>query len=141
MALESIDAADRACGGNVPEFGLARQRLQVQTTPLARGAADTHRLVHTVLLTRLQACRWCDMLSFEADKIVKKADRAVRDVVVLRLLACCDDPRDRDGFMEKATEAYDNDLDKEVRAQLFLAYHKDCKVQGPLKSGFPQIIL
>ena len=63
----------------------------------------------------------------DAEKAVKKADRDVRDVVVLRCRARCTNLKDREGFLEKATEAYDGQLDKEIRAQLLLAYHKDPK--------------
>ena len=114
-ALRSIEEAEEACGGDDPDLQEARRRLQERTDPLARGAADAQRLVHRTL-SRCAA---------SAEKAIKKADRDVRDIVVLRCRACCADPKDRDGFLVKATEAYEGDLDKEVRAQLLLAYHKD----------------
>ena len=115
IAVKSIDEAEKACGGHEPDLVAAKNLLQAQTQPLAAGAAQAQRLIHKVLGT-------CPT---EAEKAVKKADRDVRDVVVLRCRAECEDPKDRDGFLVKATEAYNGELDKEVRAQLLLAYHKD----------------
>ena len=115
IAVKSIDEAEKACGGHEPDLVAARNVLPAQTQPLAQGAAQAQQLIHKVLGT-------CPT---EAEKAVKKADRDVRDVVVLRCVACCEDLKDRDGFLVKATEAYNGELDKEVRAQLLLAYHKD----------------
>ena len=121
-ALKAIDAATEECGP-FPEFAEARERLLAQTVPLAGGAAQAQRLIHQIL----QRC--CAAV----EKVVKKADRGVRDVVVLRCRAICTNPKDRELFLEKAAEAYDGELDKEVRAQLLLAYHKDPTNK---KSGF-----
>ena len=113
--VQSILDAEEACGEPNPDLQNAIQRLQDRTDPLARGAADAQRLVHQVLSDCPSA----------AEKAIKKADRNVRDIIVLRCRACCVDPKDRDGFLVKATEAFQGDLDKAVRAQLLLAYHKD----------------
>ena len=93
----------------------AIKHLQETTKPLGRGAAQAQQLIHEVLMNCPPA----------AEKAVKKADRDVRDVVVLRCRARCTNLKDREGFLEKATEAYDGQLDKEIRAQLLLAYHKE----------------
>ena len=99
------------------------KRLQETTEPLGRGAANAQQLIHEVPMRCPPA----------AEKAVKKADRDVRDVVVLRCRARCTNLKDREGFLDKATEAYDGQLDKEIRAQLLLAYHKDPKNK---KRGF-----
>ena len=121
-AKESIEAAQRLCGGKAGRhnwaFNNAIAALYADTDPPARGAAEAQRLVHKVL----QHC------VANVEKAVKKADRDIRDVVVLQCRASCTDPKDRDLFLDKAKEAYKGagvELDKEVRAQLLLAYHKD----------------
>ena len=62
----------------------------------------------------------------EARCAVKAAERAVRDVVVMRcrLQAA---PGDRGAFLEAAEEAFGRPLDRELRAVLLLAYHKVAK--------------
>ena len=116
-ALASIDTAEEACGGLfADEFKLAREKLQACTDPLAAGAAAAQNIIRTILMK----CPWK-----KAEKVVKKADRDTRDVVVLRCRALCKHPKDRNGFLQLAAQAYGRELDKEVRAQLLLAYHKD----------------
>ena len=122
-AVKYIREAEKACGGHEPDLAQARKVLQAQTPPYAQGAAQAQQLIRKVLGT-------CPT---EAEKAVRKADRDVRDIVILRCRACCEDPKDRDGFLVKATEAYNGELDKEVRMQLLLAYHKDPTNQ---KCGF-----
>ena len=124
-ALASIDAAEKACGGLFADmFKLAREKLQACTDPPAAGAAVAQRIIHSILAN-------CPCA--KAEKVLKKADRDVRDVVVLRCIAFNEDPKDRDGFLALAEQAYGGKLDKEERAALLLAYHKDKKNQ---KSGF-----
>lgn len=113
-AILSILAAQDACGRPVPELQEALRRLKDRTEPLAQGAADAQRLVHRAL----EGC------PPGAEKAIKNADRDVRDIVALRCRACCADPKDRDAFLVKAGEAYEGDLDKEVRAQLLLSAKK-----------------
>lgn len=127
-AMESIMYAQQilqACGGDgIADLQRAMELLQADTDPLAQGAAQAQQLVHQVLLS-------CPA---GAQKAVKKADRDVRDIVMLRCRAVCCDPKDRDDFLGRAAEAYGGgELDKEVRAQLLLSYHKDRKNQ---KCGF-----
>jgi len=116
-ALASIDTAEEACGGLfADEFKLARETLQACTDPLAAGAAAAQNIIRTILMK----CPWK-----KAEKVVKKADRDTRDVVVLRCRALCKHQKDRVGFLQLVVQAYGRELDKEVRAQLLLAYHKD----------------
>ena len=114
-AIEAIRSAEEACGRPMPGLQAAQRWLQELTDPPARGAAEAQRLLHRALSECPEG----------AERAIKKADRDVRDIVVLRCRACCADPKDRDGFLVRATEAYEGDMDKETRAQLLLAYHKD----------------
>jgi len=127
-AMASIMYAQQilqACGGDgIADLQRAMELLQADTDPLAQGAAQAQQLVHQVLLN-------CPA---GAQKAVKKADRDVRDIVMLRCRAVCANPKDRDDFLHRAAEAYGvGELDKEVHAQLLLSYHKDRKNQ---KCGF-----
>ena len=119
VAFESIATAERALGGPHPLLQRARELLLATTLPLAAGAAQAQELVHEVLMT----CK------AEAKKAVKKADRDVRDVVMLRCRGLCD-IKDRDGFLALAAQAYQKEPDKEATAQLLLSYHKDPKNQN-----------
>ncbi len=127
-AMESIMYAQdilQCCGGDgIADLQIVMKLLQADTDPLAQGAAQAQQLVHRVLLN-------CPA---GAQKAVKKVDRDVRDIVMLRCRAVCCDPKDRDDFLGRAAEAYGGGtLDKEVRAQLLLSYHKNRKNQ---KCGF-----
>jgi hypothetical protein len=64
---------------------------------------------------------------------VRKAERAVRDVVVLR---CCSTtaPRDRDAFRALAEEAFGGAMTQQLHSQLHLAYKK---VVGSAADAFP----
>jgi hypothetical protein len=124
-ATDSIDVAMAACGAVGEDLMRARNLLQKITVPLALGAAEAQKAVHDALVLCTEP---------EAQKAIKRADRDVRDVVVLLCRAECDDPKDREGFLQKILDAYDQDLDKEVRAQLLLAYHKLMK--GQEECGF-----
>ena len=115
-ALASIDNAENTCGGLFAEwFNFARENLEDCTDPLAAGAAAAQNIIHYIMMK-------CPC---GKKKALKKAAQDIRDVVVLRCRALCKDPKDRDGFLEQAARAYGSELDKEVRAQLLLAYHKD----------------
>ena len=67
-----------------------------------------------------------DSCDKEAEGAVKAAQRAVRDVIVLRCRSVSE-PRDRDAFILAAEEAFGRGgepLDRELKAVLLLAYHK-----------------
>ena len=118
VAVQSIREAAQQMQGDVHAAEALRhacEQLEARTTPLARGAAKAERMIHNIL----------NCCPPGMQKMMKKADRCVRDVVVLRCRVCCEDPKDRHGFLAKAAEAYDGQLDHTVRAQLLLAYHKD----------------
>ena len=69
-------------------------------------------------------------------KDLKRVERMVRDVIVLRCKYMCKDSTSREEFLKVAADAYNDLLDQpthtEIRAQLLLAYHKDPKN----KTGF-----
>ena len=120
-AMESIRIADEALGGgDQPECEQAILRLQAETTPLAKGAADAQKLIH-LLLSRAPSL---------TVNIVKRAELYVRQVVVLRCEARCLNPTDRDEFVAQIDSAYDNEVDTEVRSQLLQAYHKNHEDNG-----------
>jgi len=69
-----------------------------------------------------------DGYAYGTQKKLKAANRDIRDVVAHRCQAWTKDPTDRDEFVKNLQEAYEKfELDKELRAQLMLAYHKDGK--------------
>ena len=117
-AIRSLVAAEEAGGGDA--LGEARGLLQ---TPCAQSAASA-------LIAIGHAATNC---GDEALGAVKAAERAVRDVVVLR---CCAPGGVRDvahgAFLEAAEVAFDTpfrgrvlgDADRELRTLLLLAYHK-----------------
>ena len=116
-AIRSLVAAEDAGGGDA--LGEARGLLQ---TPCAQSAANA----------RIAIGHAATNCGDEALGAVKAAERAVRDVVVLR---CCAPGGVRDvahgAFLEAAEVAFDRPLrgalgyaDRELRALLLLAYHK-----------------
>ena len=60
--------------------------------------------------------------------IVKAAERAVRDVVVLRRRSRAE-PGDRGAFLEAAEQAFGQPLGREFQAVLLLTYHKIAKTK------------
>ena len=52
-------------------------------------------------------------------------DRMMRDEFVRECKCLCKDPKSREEFLKMAEQAYGRQLDKELRAQLLLSYHKD----------------
>ena len=124
-AIRSLVAAEEAGGGDA--LGEARGFLQ---TPCAQSAASA-------LIAIGHAATNC---GDEALGAVKAAERAVRDVVVLR---CCAPGGgvldvDQGAFLEAAEVAFDRllrghvlgDADRELRAVLLLAYHKLRRARG-----------
>jgi hypothetical protein len=61
----------------------------------------------------------------KAMKALKKADRDLRNVVVLQCCSLCKDPKDQKAFLELGEQTYGGAFDdKEYRARLLLAYDK-----------------
>ena len=117
-ALASIDAAEKAFGGLfADEFKLACEKLQACMDPLATGAAAAERIIRKIMMNCF--CAKAIM------KALKKADRDLRDVVVLQCCSLCKDPKDQKAFLELAEQTYGGAFDdKEYRARLLLAYDK-----------------
>ena len=93
-----------------------REALRLLEAPSAKSAASSLILFGDVSQS-------CDQDALGA---VKAAKKAVRDVVVLR--CCCQvGTVDRSAFLEAAEEAFGSGLDRELRAQLLLAFHKIAK--------------
>ena len=120
IAENSIDASEKACGMVVPQLQLARELISENTES---AVAEAQMLIHRVLLT----CH------DEANESVKRASRDARDVVIHRCRANCEDRKNRIEFLARIEVAYKGKVDKELRAQLLLAYHKDTWNQ---KCGF-----
>ena len=114
-ALASIEAAEQALGRDDEVLQAARFKLKEHTEPFATGAVDALRLIQRLL-------PFCHASAAPA---IKKAERNVRDLVMLRCITCCQYPKNRDHFLVIACNAYEGDLDKESRAALLLSYHKN----------------
>ena len=114
-ALRSIEIAEHKYGGNVAALREAYASLWTNAGPWAHGAANAQQLVRTVLPN----------CPHEAEEAVRKADRDVRDVVVLTCSSFCQQTQDRDEFLRYAALSYGGELSNEIRASLLLAYHKE----------------
>ena len=106
-ASRALEVAEAANGD--ARLGEARRLLD---SPGAQSAA-------VALTTVTAAAADC---APEAIGAIKAAERAVRDVVVLRLARA--QPGDRGAFLETAEEVFGGPLDEERQARLLLAYHK-----------------
>ena len=83
---------------------------------IAAGGSENAATAHTCIM------RAYDLYP-EAEEEVKAAQRAVRDVLVVRFCAQAG-PRDRTAFLEAAAEAFGFPADREVKNLLLLAYSK-----------------
>jgi len=93
-----------------------REARHLLEAPSAESAASALIMIGDV-------SRSCDV---EAIGAVKAAERAVRDVVVLRCRSQAD-PGNREDFLDAAEEAFGRrglGLERELQACLLLAYHK-----------------
>ena len=125
-AIQSLRTALGALGGRVGQGGFrdewggdifrATLHLLELDWPSAKNAASALIMIGYV----------ADSCDEEAEGAVKAAQRAVRDVVVLR---CCSvsEARNRETFILAAEEAFGRrrePLDRELQALLLLAYDK-----------------
>ena len=106
-AIRSMEAVEKECGHDLEN---SRRLLE---GPSAKSAASA-------LMDLESLAKSCDKGALAA---IKAAERAVRDVVVLR---CCSqgEEKDRGAFLEAAKEAFGRPLDRELRAKLLLAASK-----------------
>ena len=125
-AIQSLRTALGALGGSLRQGGfrdkwggdILREALYLLEFdwPSAKNAANAHMMIGYV----------ADSCGEEAEGAVKAAQRAVRDVVVLR---CCSvsEARNPETFILAAEEAFGRGgepLDRELQSLLLLAYHK-----------------
>ena len=125
-AIQSLRTALGALGGRLSQggfrdklgFDFLREAIYLLELdwPSAKNAANALIMIGYV----------ADSCDEEAEGAVKAAQRAVRDVVVLR---CCSvsEARNRETFILAAEEAFGRrgePLDHELNAVLLLAYHK-----------------
>jgi hypothetical protein len=117
-ATRSLEAAEAASGDAL----LAEARRLLDTTGATAAAS--------ALLMTMTAAKRCDG---RARAALKSAERAVRDVVVVR---CCADRflwpqlKGRASFLAAAEKAFGGPLepiDRDLRAALLLAYHRAVK--------------
>ena len=114
-AIQSLEAALGAWGGREEWGGDAlREARRLLEAPCAKSAASA-------LIVIGEVARNCDVE--EAESAVMAAERAMRDVVVLRCQSQ-DRPGDRTLFLDAAEEAFDKRLGKELQMLLLLAFHK-----------------
>ena len=111
-AMTYLKAAEDASGATALEE--AGQLIEILGT---RSVAEALLMIAAVAMT-------CEA---EALAAVKAAERAVRDVFVLRCRAVCK-PGDREAFLATAEEAFpQGHWDREVRSQILMAVSKDAK--------------
>ena len=125
-AIQSLRTALAALGGRLGQGGfrdkwggdILREALYLLELdwPSAKNAANAHIMIGYV----------ADSCDEEAEGAVKAAQRAVRDVVVLR---CCSvsEAWNRETFILAAEEAFGRrgePLGRELKALLLVAYHK-----------------
>ena len=91
-----------------------REARRLLEAPCAKSAASA-------LIVIGEVAQNCDVE--EAESAVMAAERAMRDVVVLRCQSQ-DRPGDRTLFLDAAEEAFDRRLGKELQMLLLLAFHK-----------------
>ena len=114
-------AAHMKGGAEVAEVLLSfGQTLTGDTSPKA--AASVHEEIGKV-------AKKMDKKS-KVSQAVQQAKIMIRDIVVLRCLACID-PMNRDAFIEALKDAFDKkELERDFRALLLLAHKKACSLHG-----------
>ena len=112
-AIQDAETLSKKAGGGE---ALGKARHLLEESPCAKKAAGA-------LMDLAQVAKICGKQALGA---VKAAKVAVRDVVVLR--CCCQvGTADRGAFLEFVEQAFGGPLDRELRAQLLLAFSKVSK--------------
>ena len=125
-AVQSLRTALEAFGGRLiqssyrEKLGFDFLKEAIYLLELERPSANNVARAHTMIGCVADSC------DEEAEGAVKAAQRAVRDVVVLR---CCSvsEARNPETFIVAAEEAFGRGgepLGRELKAVLLLAYHK-----------------
>jgi hypothetical protein len=128
---EALESVKNCCVG-LWELERVHDLIHAITVPPARGAAECQVHVYR-LLRRQQGAQFADA---EAVKISKKANRDMRELVVLRIIACISDLKEREVFDQGISDTYHGDLlvafeeNTDLRAQLLLAFHKYLQEKG-----------
>ena len=114
----------RKCGGDA----LREARSLLEQCPWAANSA------FSALIKIGDVAQTCDE---EAEGAVRAAERAVRDVVVVRCQSQ-DNPEDRFAFLLNAEEAFGQPPSRDLKANLFIAFYKiaryQAKAQAPAKA-------
>ena len=105
-----------------------QKRLRECDWPMARPAGSVQKILHKILKS------YADHPDLPLRQTLKQAERDLRDIIVLLCRQYMQDPTNRDDFLNHIEEAYGGDVDKGMRAQVLLAYHKQPK---PPECGFP----
>ena len=113
-AIKALQSAEQAGGGEA--LGEARRSLEASCT---KDAASAVMIVADV-------AKNCERTVREA---VKEAERAVRDVLVMRC-RCQAVPGDKDSFLETVEEAFGGSLEQKLKAKILLSYHKITRDKG-----------
>ena len=124
-AIRSLEAAleawggrrDRGCREHLGGDALREARRLLEQCPWAAKSA------FSALIKIGDLAETCDT---EAEDAIRVAERAVRDVVVMRCQPQ-DKPADRSAFLLNAEEACGQPLSRELVATLLLAYQKICR--------------
>ena len=106
-AIKALQSAEQAGGGEA--LGKACRSLEASCT---KSAASAVMIVADV-------AKNCECTVREA---VKEAERAVRDVLVMRC-RCQAVPGDKVSFVETVEEAFGGSLEQKLKAKILLSYH------------------
>ena len=113
-AIMSVEAVEEAGGGEA----LGNTRRHLEEEACAKHAASAYKSL-------AKLAESCDNNIPVAGK-VQDGQRACRDFIVVECRSQAA-PADRKVFLEAAEEAFGSTLDRELRAVLLLAYHKNAK--------------
>ena len=131
-AIQSLGTALEAWGGRGARG--YREELGGDALREARSLLErspwTAKSAFSALIKIGEVAETCDE---EALGAVKAAERAVRDVVVLRCRHQ-DQPTDRSAFLAAAVEAFGGPLGPELKSVLLLAHHKIFKAEAKAKA-------
>ena len=98
---------------------------------LLERSPETAKSAFSALIKIGEVAETCDE---EAEGAVRAAERAVRDVVVLRCRHQAQ-PTDRIAFLAAAVEAFGGPLDPGLKSVLLLAHHKIFKAKAKAKAA------
>ena len=130
-AIQSLETALGKCGGEVPE---GREKLIGDALGEARSLLEqSPGTAKSAFSALIKIGEVADACHEEAEGAVRAAERAVRDVVVLR---CCHQAQatDRSAFLAAAVEAFGGPMGRELTSVLVLAHYKIFKAKAKAKA-------